>query len=137
MEDVGKYLIFHLVRHTASFYAQTPAEEAQTQEAINEFFLSWNPRVRQILGAHAMNMAGEWDWMGVFTTDELSDWEAFREEYRRRFPGRTEKSLSLPGVSHAEFTRATENVPHYKALRELGAYPGAIESMTRGTDEEG
>lgn len=130
MDNVGKYLIFHLVRHTSSFYAQTPQEEAESQTLINDFFISWSPRVRQILGSHAMNLAGEWDWMGVFTVDELSDWEAFREEYRRLFPGRTEKSLSLPGVSHEEFARATANVPHYKALRELGAHPGAVEKYT-------
>jgi hypothetical protein len=124
---IDKYLIFHLVRHSSLFYAQTPEEENTSQEAINEFFLSWSPRVRQIIGAHAMNMAGDWDWMGVFTANELSDWEAFREEYRRRFPGRTEKSLSLLGVSHEEFTRATENIPHYQALRALGSYPGAVE----------
>lgn len=125
--QVGKYLVFQLVRHTSEYYEQSPAEEAASQTRINEFFLSWHPRVRQILGAHAMNMAGEWDWLGVFTCEELSDWEAFREEYRRRFPGRTEKSLSLPGVSHQEFVRATDDIAHYRELRRLGVYPGTAE----------
>ena len=122
-----KYYIFQLVRHSAAYYAQTPEEEAESQEAINAFFRSWHPRVEQLLGAHAMNLAGDWDWLGVFGADELSDWEAFREEYRRKFPGRTEKALSLPGVSHEEFTRATADVQHYVRLRELGQYPGGAE----------
>lgn len=125
-----KYLIFQLVRHTDEYYSQTPAEEANSQHRLNEFFKSWYPRVEQILGSHAMNMSGEWDWMGVFTCDELSDWEAFREEYRRKFPGRTEKSMSLPGVSHAEFQRATEGIDHYIELRKLGAYPGDAEKFS-------
>jgi hypothetical protein len=131
MDELGKYLIFHLVRHSAVFYAQTPEEEAESQKAINEFFLSWYPRVKQIIGSHAMNMAGDWDWMGVFSVDELSDWEAFREEYRRRFPARAEKSLSLPGVSHVEFTRATQDIKHYRALRALNVYPGEAEILGR------
>lgn len=127
--NVRKYLVFQLVRHTAEYYEQTPREEAESQKKINDFFLSWYPRVQQILGAHAMNMAGEWDWLGVFTCDELSDWEAFREEYRRLFPSRTEKSLSLPGVSHQEFLRATSGIEHYKQLRKLGAFPGEAEKV--------
>lgn len=122
-----KYYVFHLVRHAADYYAQSPEEEARTQAEINDFFKSWYPRLEQLIGAHAMNMAGEWDWMGVFGVDELSDWEAFREEYRRLFPGRTEKNLSLLGASHEEFTRATATIPHYVALRALGAFPGGAE----------
>lgn len=123
----NKYYIFHLVRHTPALYAQSPEEEAQTQKEVNEFIKSWYPRVRQVLGAHANGLAEEWDWLGVFGTDELSDWEAFREEYIRRFPGRTEESLSIPGVSHEEFVRATADIAHYKKLRELGAFPGDSE----------
>ncbi len=126
---VRKYLVFQLVRHTSEYYAQTAQQEAESQGKINAFFQSWYPRVQQILGAHAMNMTSEWDWMGVFTCNELSDWEAFREEYRRRFPDRTEKSLSLPGVSHEEFLRATSDIQHYKELRELGAFPGEAERV--------
>lgn len=127
MDNPGKYLVFHLVRHSEDFYSQNAEEEAKSQAVVNDFFRSWHPRVRQMIGAHAMNMAGEWDWMGVFSCDELSDWEAFREDYKRRFPGRTEKSLSLLGVSHKEFQRATDQIPHYKALRELGLFPGMSE----------
>lgn len=122
-----KYYIFHLVKHTQSFYDQTPEEESKSQTEINEYFRSWYPRVKQVIGAHAMGLAGEWDWMGVFAVDELSDWEACREEYKRSFAGRTEKFLSLPGVSHEEFTRATAQVGHYVRLRELGSYPGEAE----------
>lgn len=122
-----RYLVFHLVRHSEAFYAQSPQEEAESQRQVNDFILSWHPRVRQVMGAHALGLAGEWDWMGVFAVDELSDWEAFREEYRRRFQGRTERSLSLPGVAHAEFVRATAHVDHYRALRALGAFPGGAE----------
>lgn len=125
--DMPKYYVFHMVKHLPEYFAQTPEVEAASQKQINDFFLSWHPRVRQIIGAHAMNMAGEWDWMGVFGVDELSDWEAFREEYRRRFPGRTEKSLSLLGVSHEEFVRATARIQHYQQLRALGSYPGGAE----------
>jgi hypothetical protein len=124
---VQKYVICQMVRHTDEYYAQTPQEEAASQKRINDFFLSWSPRVQQILGVHAMNMTSDWDWFGIFTCNELSDWEAFREEYRRLFPGRTEKSLSLPGVSHQEFMRATAGIEHYRKLRELGAYPGQAE----------
>jgi|GEM_PF-10893 len=122
-----KYLIFHLVRHTESFYAQTPDEESKSQIEVNDFIRSWYPKVRQMIGAHAMGMAGEWDWMGVFGVSELSDWEAFREEYKRRFPGRTEKNLSMPGVGHQEFVRATDHVEHYRLLREMGVFPGQAE----------
>jgi hypothetical protein len=124
---VSKYLVFHLVRHSAAFYGATPEEEAASQEAINEYILSHGPRIRQILGAHAMGLAGEWDWMGVFAVEELSEWEAMREEYRRRFPGRIERSLSLPGVGHDEFQRATEGIQHYQALRRFGSFPGGAE----------
>lgn len=127
-ENQPKYYVFQLVRHSPAFFAQTPEEEARSQAEINDFFHSWYPRVRQMIGAHSMNMAGDWDWMGVFGVEELSDWEAFREEYRRRFPGRTEKNLSLPGVSHAEFVRATASVSHYQALRALGSFPGGAET---------
>lgn len=123
----SKYYVFHLVRHAPGFFAQTPEEEAESQREINAFVLSWSPRVRQIVGAHAMGMAQEWDWMGVFAVDEPSDWEAFREEYRRRFPGRTEKNLSMIGVGHEEFVRATGTVDHYEKLRELGVFPGGAE----------
>lgn len=124
----SKYYIFHFVRHAAAFYAQSPEEEASSQREINDFILSWSPRVQQVLGAHAMGMAQDWDWMGVFAVDELSSWEAFREEYRRRFPGRTEKNLSLFGVGHDEFVRATGEIPHYQQLRELGVFPGGAET---------
>lgn len=122
-----KYLIFHLVRHTEGFYSQDPEEESKSQIEVNDFIKSWYPRVKQMIGAHAMGMAGEWDWMGVFGVDELSDWEAFREEYKRRFPGRTEKNLSMPGVSHTEFVRATDQIEHYRALRKMGVFPGQAE----------
>ena len=124
-----KYLIFHLVKHNDAFYAQTPEEEAKSQEAINNFFKDWYPKVKQTIGSHTMNMAGEWDWMGVFSVNELSDWEAFREDYKRRFPGRVTKSLSMPGVSHTEFARATKDIPHYVKLRQLGQYPGEAENI--------
>lgn len=124
-----KYLIFHLVKHNDAFFAQTAEEEAESQQAINNFFKSWYPKVKQTIGSHTMNLAGEWDWMGVFTVDELSDWEAFREEYKRLFPGRVVNSLSLPGVSHKEFERATKDIPHYKRLRELGQFPGEAENI--------
>jgi len=127
LEDQPKYYVFQLVRHSAGFFAHSPEEEMQSQTAINEFFLTWYPKVKQIIGAHAMNFAGEWDWLGVFAVEELSDWEAFREEYRRLFPGRVEKALSLPGVSHKEFMRATAGVAHYQALREMGCLPGGAE----------
>lgn len=127
MDIKEKYIIFHFVSHSDSFYSQTPEQEAESQQKLNNFFRSWRPRVKQLIGAHAMNMAGPWDWMGIFVTDELSDWEAFREEYRRRFPGRAANSMSYPGVSHTEFTRSTENVAHYKKLRELGQWPGMAE----------
>ena len=123
----SKYYIFHLVRHTPALYAQNPEEEAKSQKEINDFIRGWHPRVRQVLGAHANGLAEEWDWLGVFGADELSDWEAFREEYIRLFPGRTEKSVSIPGVSHEEFVRATSTIPHYKQLRALGAFPGGAE----------
>ena len=122
-----RYLIFHLVRHTDALYAQTPEEEARSQREVNEFILSWYPRVQQFAGAHAMGMVEGWDWMGLFGADELGDWEAFHEDYRRRFPGRTERSLALPGISHEEFVRATDHMPHYKALRKMGVYPGGAE----------
>ena len=127
MNPGSKYLIFHLVRHSKGFYAQSAETEAQTQVEVNEFFRSWSPRVRQILGAHAMGLVANWDWIGVFAVDELSDWEAMREEYNRRFPGRTEESLSLPGVTHGEFQRATDRVEHYQKLRTLGVFPGGAE----------
>jgi hypothetical protein len=124
----AKYYIFHLVRHNNTLFSSTPKEEAQTQTQVNAFFRSWHPRVRQLLGGHALGLAGEWDWMGVFGVDELSDWEAFREEYNRRFTGRTEKSLSLPAVSHQEFIRATGEIGHYKELRgTYGMFPGGSE----------
>jgi hypothetical protein len=128
MEKLSKYLVFHLVRHSDDFYAQTAEQESQSQAAINAFVLSWAPRVRLVLGSHAVTMAGEWDYMCVFTMDELSDWEAMREEYRRRFHSRTTKSLSLPGVAHDEFIRATAEIPHYIELRKLGSYPGEAEA---------
>lgn len=131
--QVGKYIVFHLVKHTESFYSQSVEEESKSQRAVNDFISSWHPRVRQYLGAHALQMAGEWDWLGIFTMDELSDWEAFREEYKRRFRGRVEKSLSLPGVSHDEFIRATSGIEHYKRLREDGVYPGGAEKDRAGT----
>jgi hypothetical protein len=127
----SKYLVFHLVKHTAQFYNQSAEEEAASQQEINTFFHEWHPRVRQILGGHALGLAGEWDWIGVFAVDELSDWEALREEYKRRFPGRTEKFLSLPAVSHEEFTRATDSIAHYKKLRALGVYPGGAEQVDK------
>jgi hypothetical protein len=133
----SKYLVFHLVKHTAQFYAQTPEEEARSQEEINAFFHAWYPRVRQILGGHALGLSGEWDWIGVFAVDELSDWEALREDYKRRFPGRTEKFLSLPAVSHKEFTRATDSISHYKKLRALGVYPGGAEKIDQQKPEDG
>jgi hypothetical protein len=123
----SKYWIFHLVKHTAAFYAQSPEEEARSQKEVNDWILAWSPRVRQVIGAHAMGLAGEWDWMGVFAVEEVSAWEAFREAYYRQFPGRTEKSLSFPGVGHKEFQSATANVAHYIKLRELGAFPGGAE----------
>ncbi|MGB7158945.1 MAG: hypothetical protein WBD40_12810 [Tepidisphaeraceae bacterium] len=123
-----RYLIVHLVRHSPEFYALSPEEEASSQHTINAFILSWAPKVRLIIGAHALGMTGDWDWMGVFAVDELADWEAMREEYRRRFPHRVEASLSLPGVAHALFRHATENVEHYRILRELGAFPGGAEA---------
>ncbi len=125
----SKYLVFHFVCHTSQHFAQTPEEEAKSQEAINAFLHSWYPNVQLIIAAHGLNLAGEWDWMGVFAVDELSDWEALREEYMRRFPGRTEKNLSLVGVSHEEFIRATDRVAHYQALRALGVYPGGGEKV--------
>lgn len=127
MHVESKYYIFHLVRHTPAFYAQAPQDEAKTQREVNDFILSWRPRIRQLIGAHAMGLAGDWDWLGVFGVDEPADWEAFREEYVRRFPGRTERSLSLLGSSHSQFRQATEAIDHYKQLRELGAFPGGAE----------
>jgi hypothetical protein len=134
MDKLSKYLVFHMVRHSDDFYAQTPEQEAQSQEAINRFVLSWAPKVRMVLGSHAVTMAGEWDYMCVFTMDELSDWEAMREEYRRRFQSRTTVSLSLPGVAHEEFVRATAEVPHYVQLRRLGCYPGEAEGNGKHGD---
>jgi hypothetical protein len=122
-----KYYIFHLVKHTPVLFNSSPEEEAASQRTVNEFFRSWYPRVCQILGAHALGLTADWDWMGVFAVDEVSDWEAFREEYSRRFPGRTERSLSLTGVSHEEFVRATSGVDHYKKLRAMGVFPGGSE----------
>ena len=132
----SKYWVFHLVRHSSKVSAQSPEEEAESQKDVNEWILSWSPRVQQIIGSHiTMGLAGEWDWMGVTGVDHLADWEAFREEYTRRYPGRTERSLSLPGVGHAEFKRATDQVTHYKRLRELGAFPGGAEQNPRGPRE--
>ena len=130
----AKYYVFHLVRHNARLFAQTADEEAASQTETNDFFLSWQPHVRQILGAHAYGMTPEWDWMGVFGVNEISDWEAFREEYARRFPGRTERSLSLAGVSHEEFVRATDRIEHYQRLRKLGVYPGGSERPRSRSD---
>lgn len=127
MEKLSKYLVFHLVRHSEDFYSQSPAQETESQRAINDFVLSWSPRVRMVLGSHAVNMAGDWDYMCVFTMDELSDWEAMREEYKRRFGARTTKSVSYPGVAHEEFVRATSECDHYIQLRKLGMYPGEAE----------
>jgi len=128
---VPKYYVVHLVKHAPLFYQQSAEEEAKSQTEINEFFLSWSPRVQQVLGIHALGLAGEWDWMGVFAMDELSDWEAFREDYKRRYTGRIEKYLSLPGVSHSEFVRATDPILHYKTLRRLGVYPGQGEPQDK------
>lgn len=123
-----RYLIFHLVRHTNSFYEMSPEEEAASQKEVNEFILSWAPEVRLILGAHALGLTADWDWLGVFAVTDLSIWEAMREEYRRKFRGRIAASLSLPGVSHSMFTEATASVEHYKRLRELGVAAGGAES---------
>lgn len=95
----NRYLVFHFVRHSRSMHALTPELEAEAQAAVNAFILSWAPRVRLVLGAHSMGLAGDWDWLGIFGVNELSDWEAMREEYRAAYGDRTEKSLSLPGVS--------------------------------------
>ena len=122
-----RYLIFHLVRHSEAFYALSPEEEAESQHAVNAFIRSWAPAVRLVLGGHALGLAAGWDWMGVFAAEELSDWEAMREEYRRRFRGRIQESLSLPAVSHELFRIATEPIEHYRQLRDLGAHPGGAE----------
>ena len=130
--QVGKYLIFHMVAHTEEYYQQSPEEENESQRKINSFFEEWYPKIRQITAAHCMNMAGEWDWIGVFTTDEPSYWEAMREEYKRRFKGRTKKNISYLGVSHNEFIKATKDITHYKQLREFGMFPGMVENY-KGT----
>ena len=113
---MSKYYVYHLVNHTNELYKQSPDEEAKSQQKVNEFILSWQPEVKLVLGTHCLNLSPDWDWVGVFAVDELSDWEAFREEYKRRFSGRIGKSLSIPTVSHEEFHRATSRIQHYKKL---------------------
>ena len=125
---MNKYYIFHLVCHSDEFFRQSPDEEVKSQKEIDEFILSWKPEVKLIMGAHCLNLNPDWDWIGVFAVDELSDWEAFREEYKRRFFGRIKKNLSIPAVSHKEFHRATERIEHYQKLRQKGLYAGSAET---------
>lgn len=125
---MSKYYIVHLVSHTDEFFRQSAEEEVESQKEVNDFILSWQPEVKLILGGHCLNLSPDWDWFGIFAVDELSDWEAFREEYKRRFYGRIKRNLSIPAVSHEEFHRATSRIEHYKKMRKEGIYAGAAET---------
>ncbi|MBS0031782.1 hypothetical protein ACTJJ0_32620 [Chitinophaga sp. 22321] len=121
-----KYGILILVKHSDLYFQQTPEEEAESQLAVNNFISSWQPRIVQTFGYHACGL-GEYDWFGLFEVDEIADWEAFREEYHRRFRGRTVKRDVVIGVSHPAFVEATKDIDHYKKLREMNILPGMAE----------
>lgn len=122
-----KYYIVHLVKHGRSLFDQDAKAEAESQKEMNKFIRSWHPKIEQVMALHCMGLAGEWDWIGIFGSDELADWVGFREALTRQFPGHIDKFLSLPAISHDAFVEATDAVDHYKELRAIGVYPGGAE----------
>jgi len=119
-----KYAVLVITKHSESFFAQTPEEEAASQHEVNQFIVSWRPKIIHKVGYHAVGFGGEYDYFTIFEMDELSDWEAFREEYYRRFQGRVAKHQVYIGVGHEEFVRATAHIGHWQELRRLGMMPG-------------
>jgi hypothetical protein len=122
-----KYTVLVLVKHSEAHFSQSPSEEMKTQGEINAFINSWSPEIIQTGGYHCCGLS-DYDWFGTFETDEISYWEAFREDYHRRFHGRGIRRTEIIGVNHEEFVRATDRIEHYRTMRAQGVFPGMAET---------
>ena len=127
MAEARKYSVLVLVKHSDVHFKQTPEDEIKSQHRINDFIKSWHPKIIQTKGCHCCGLS-EFDWFAIFELDEPSDWVAFREAYHRQFYGRGIQRIEILGANHPEFIRATDDIPHYQAMRKQDCYPGMAES---------